>query len=378
MAEYRKAAREEKSAIVDFINMVFSVAHEPHNFKTLLPKVYGDEACFWADHYIARDHGRVEGAVALLEERWSVLGEELKVGVVGSVSTHPYARGAGHMKKCMGMMLEDAAARGLDLLFLGGKRQRYEYFGFSQGGVGTCMRLAPDNFRHAWGKVDISGISFAKLGPWTARAKALYDAQPVRALRREEEFALVASSWNDRPWAVLREGEFLGYLVASQEGDEITELGLVREADCPAILRAWHEAHDRRTVSVDVPVWDRERLLTLARVAAARDQGAAEMFRVLDFPRLTRLFLAVKSRYARLADGRFVLQVEDEAPFAVEVREGKATVARTDEAPDAHLGRLEAQDLLLAPLRCVDTSGMPACVENWFPLPVTVFSADGF
>ncbi len=378
MAEYRKATRDEKAEIVDFINMVFSMAKVPHNFKTLLPKVYADDACAWAEHYIARAGGRLEGVTAMLEEEWSVLGERLPIGVVGSVSTHPYARGAGHMKECMRMLLEDARRKGLALLYLGGRRQRYEYFGFTQGGIGTRFHLDAGNVRHAWREVDPTDVDFADFAPWAERAAALYDGQPVRALRKAEDFAQIASSWSARPWAIPRGGAFAGYMVASGEGDDITELCLEDEADCAAVLKAWYVRQGRRTLAVDAPVWRRDRVRMLSRVAQDIEQGPVEMFRVLDFERVIRLFLTLKSRYARLAEGRFTLRVEDEAPLTVAVEGGTVRVEKTDGAPDIRMSRLEAQDLLLASMRWVDTSALPACVESWFPLPITVFSADGF
>ena len=40
MVTYRKAAAEEFPQVLDFINMVFSMEHSPHNFRELLPKLY--------------------------------------------------------------------------------------------------------------------------------------------------------------------------------------------------------------------------------------------------------------------------------------------------------------------------------------------------
>ena len=63
-----------------------------------------------------------------------MLGETLRVGCVGTVSVHLYSRGEGHMKILMAMMMDDARAKGCDLLMLGGARKRYNYFGFEQAG----------------------------------------------------------------------------------------------------------------------------------------------------------------------------------------------------------------------------------------------------
>ena len=134
MTEYRKAFRHEEADILDFINYVFSQAHRPHDFKRLLPKVYAHEG-FYRWHYVAVENGRIRGTVAVLPVEMPFgEGQSLKIGYVGSVSAHPYDKGAGHMKKLMQLMLEDTKDQ-YDLLALGGRRQRYQYFGFECGGA---------------------------------------------------------------------------------------------------------------------------------------------------------------------------------------------------------------------------------------------------
>ena len=94
MITYRLARPDEREKCIDFINMVFSVDHEPHNFKTLLPKVYADDHVLDAAHFIAVDEAEnVRGLVAMLPETLRVLDQELRLGFIGSVSVHPYARG---------------------------------------------------------------------------------------------------------------------------------------------------------------------------------------------------------------------------------------------------------------------------------------------
>ena len=88
-AEVRLARPDETARVIDFINMVFSVDHEPHNFKKLLPKAYADDACTPPQHYIAVNNGRIEGCVGLLPVDMTVMGEKLRCGIVGSVSVHP-------------------------------------------------------------------------------------------------------------------------------------------------------------------------------------------------------------------------------------------------------------------------------------------------
>ena len=149
MTEYRRALPHEEADILDFINYVFSQAHRPHNFKTLLPKVYAHDG-FHRYHYVAVQDGKIRATVAVMPAFMPVGNNDmLKIGYVGSVSVHPYARGEGHMKKLMHMMLEDAEKEGYDLLALGGQRQRYQYFGFERGGAKLCFTVNQSNIRHA-------------------------------------------------------------------------------------------------------------------------------------------------------------------------------------------------------------------------------------
>lgn len=40
MITYRKALPKDFPHILDFLNMVFSMSHCPHDFRQLLPKIY--------------------------------------------------------------------------------------------------------------------------------------------------------------------------------------------------------------------------------------------------------------------------------------------------------------------------------------------------
>ena len=88
---YTVAQPGDQAALIDFANYVFSQAHRPHNFKRLLPKVYGDHVCTTeiATHYIARQDGNIRAMVAMLPMRMHILSDVLQLGFVGTVSVHP-------------------------------------------------------------------------------------------------------------------------------------------------------------------------------------------------------------------------------------------------------------------------------------------------
>ena len=63
--EYMIAAPSDRADVIDFANYVFSQAHRPHDFKTLLPKVYADHLPeLGAEHFVAKQNGRIRALIA--------------------------------------------------------------------------------------------------------------------------------------------------------------------------------------------------------------------------------------------------------------------------------------------------------------------------
>ena len=64
MTEYRLARPQEEADVLDFINMVFSMHSQPHDFAALLPKVYAHPG-FARYHYVAVEDGHAVGYACL-------------------------------------------------------------------------------------------------------------------------------------------------------------------------------------------------------------------------------------------------------------------------------------------------------------------------
>lgn len=75
MSEYRKAKPEEREACIEFADYVFSKAHCPHDFETLIPRVYGEGVDSASMHRIAVDErGKIRALIAVLREELEVGG----------------------------------------------------------------------------------------------------------------------------------------------------------------------------------------------------------------------------------------------------------------------------------------------------------------
>ena len=110
---YGPGCAADRAAIIDFINYVFSQAHRPHDFMRLIPKTYGDPGeAFENWHFLAKSEKGIRACIAVRPFELLAAGESLPAGFVGSVSVHPYARGEGHMKQLMPMVIEHAKEKG--------------------------------------------------------------------------------------------------------------------------------------------------------------------------------------------------------------------------------------------------------------------------
>ena len=101
MTEASWARPEERNEIVDFCDLVFSKAHCPHDFTTLLPKLYGEGGDGAAHHFVVREEGKLAATVLVYPVPMRIGNRELLTLGVGSVSTRPGARGKGYMRLIM-------------------------------------------------------------------------------------------------------------------------------------------------------------------------------------------------------------------------------------------------------------------------------------
>ena len=200
MTEFCTGKASDREDIIDFINMVFSQTGQPHDFKILLPKLYADDSDTSACHFLAKEDGKIKAVVGLFPTEHVTGGQRLKIGHIGSVSVHKYARGRGYMKQLMAMAYDAAKHGGYDALVLGGKKNRYQYFGFQPTEAAAKYSFIPENFSHQY-KGGHDAISFERVedehSTYISEIRALYEKRPVYTDRGDDrQFFKVLCSWH--------------------------------------------------------------------------------------------------------------------------------------------------------------------------------------
>ena len=377
MVEYRLALPQEEADILDFINYVFSQAHKPHNFKTLLPKVYAHEG-FYRYHYVAVDNGRIRGVVAVLPVEMPLGDETLKIGYVGSVSVHPYDRGAGHMKKLMNMMLDDAQQK-YDLLVLGGRRQRYQYFGFERGGTKLNFTVTDINVQHAMKEVPDDRLNLRLIekndDPVLGDLHALCAAQVMNCVRDRAQFLDIMHNWQGSLYALEENGETAGYIYA-KGGNAVAEMGLRDESRVSEAIKTYLAATGEKSVSVRVDPLNRIRANYLKSFSEKWDMTDNEMLHVISWQRVLQALLNVKTDFVPLMDGCFVFAVENAGCYAIEVKDHRAMVCETQEEPQAQFTATKAVEFFFSPYTSLMVTSPQ--LKSWLPVPFGMSSPDEF
>lgn len=371
--EYITTTRERLADVTDFINYVFSNAHRPHDFKRLQPRVYGDNAKDFAYHFSAVQDGRFRANVALLHQRMHVLDAELNMGFVGNVSVHPYARGEGHMKRLMAMMLGHAQQHGLDLLVLGGQRQRYNYFGFEAAGTMLCYEITATNVRHCLGDADVSGIAFSDLTEERPDevdfAFALAMTRKVRCERSRESFMDIMHMWDSNTRLIRLDGEPVGYVMGAAR-----EIMLTDESLLPRVIKALLPADGLKGVEIRVAPHETQRIQLLRRLCERCTVEPMEMIRVLNWQRVLEAYMKLKGSYVKLDDGCATVSIDGE-PLTLTVENGAVSVAPGSGPAQLEMTGVEAVGWAfgIESALCPDPH-----FGNWFPLPFPYSSADSF
>ena len=259
--------QSEREELIEFCDYVFSKSHRPHDFATLLPKLYGDAGDSSAHHFAIREDGKLVATLLAYPGEMRAGSETLRYLGIGSVSVHPKVRGRGYMQVMLDAADQKAAALRSDFAVLGGLRQRYGYYGYVSAGVKMLATLTHDNARHALRDVDDRALSLVPMAQeHVPTAVAMHEAQPCYSVRAPERFIDILRSWNCNPVSILRGGELVGY--ASLREDErvcrIQVLTLRSGALLPAALKLLERRYGE--LSLCAAPWQTQRAASLSAV----------------------------------------------------------------------------------------------------------------
>lgn len=365
---------------MDFINYVFGFNGNSSDFKKLLPKLYKYEYEPAVSSYVALDNGKLKAAIGAFDHDITVCGRYLKTRGIGNVAVHPYTRGSGYMKKLMNIALDDMVADGIALSVLGGRRQRYNYFSYDKLGSSISMSFNNDNIRHTFGTNRNHKIKFSTLKANDSSAikeiKALSESKAFYAIRSEEKYFEILSSWSQKVSVGYLDEEFVGYAVI--KGSGVNELLVKDESMIPEFVCALYDHLGNSSMQISIPAFLPVYVNALIGICESYCLETSKSFSVLNYKEVVEAFINLKATYTDLPDGKIVLDIDGKArkeKIAISVTHGTVSVEYCEDDADLALDHLEAMNLLFAPVS-VKRESLPAFAKIWFPLPIYIYSSD--
>ncbi len=364
---------------MDFINYVFGFNGNSSDFKKLLPKLYKYEYEPAVSSYVALDNGKFKAAVGAFDHDIKVCGRYLKTRGIGNVAVHPYTRGSGYMKKLMNLALDDMIADEVALSVLGGKRQRYNYFSYDKLGSSVSMSFNSDSIRHIFGTNRNHKIKFSTLKENDLDAikeiKALSESKDYYAIRSEEKYFEILSSWCQKAYVGYIDNAFVGYAVVKSE---VNELLVKDESMIPEFVCALYDHVGNSTMQIKIPSFLPNYVNALIGICEYYCLEPCKSFSVLNYKEVVEAFIHLKATYTDLPDGKIVLDINGKAreeKIAVSVANGAISVEYCEDDADLTLEHLEAMNLLFAAVS-VKRDCLPNFAKIWFPLPIHLYSSD--
>lgn len=385
------AAEKDFAELTDTANRIFTGKEEDGRyiyneqfFQTIMSKLYKDPGTA-ENHLVIRDGNKITGMVGLIPNTIHTCGQTLKTIGIGTVGTVAACRGHGYMSEMMCAALAYMRRTQTDISFLGGKRQRYEHFGYTAAGICASFELTKQNLDSLCGKAATASYGFYEMtGCGTAAELALISRLHSRKAwyfeRELQKLANILHTWENQVFLITQNGTLAGYLVGRDEG--ICEIEYEPDCNLCEILSAYMQYRAAEHLTIyGMGLFTPEKTALLSRCAEDQSLRSPSRVLILNYTNVLSALLQLKSRYVRLCDGHLsvrVLSGDVAEQFEIIVENGNPTVMPHVGAPVLELSTLEATQLFCGFGSMCTAPGytLPACAAGWFPLPLHIESPD--
>ena len=382
MVIYRKAIPDDFPNILNFINMVFSMSHCPHDFRQLLPKLYEKGQEEKSIHYLALENEEIKACVCVLPITLCCENKTITCATVGSVSVHPYSRGKGYMRKLMHIAIEDMKKSNISMSTLSGLRNRYQYYGYEKGGFVFQYCFTPDNFRHCREKFPKRKITLCQIqdteNPLLTEIQAIQENQILFAKKNPSDFLAIMKSWNAKLYGILENQMCKGYVAL--QGNQILEMRLTDKALLFASLEECLKESGSKELFLRILPYDTYLLKECTQLFESFTIALDDNYMIFDYPKVLDFFLNVKSKYTSLNSGSWDFTIKGHGTFQIQVDNGVPSITQLKDLEgksSVNFSSFESILALFAPncgMGLLETKLPENC--NWFPLPLALSPFD--
>ncbi len=373
--EYVRATAADYEKVVAAADKGFGHLPEENFFRTIQPKLYRTDDTM-DNHYLVLEDGEIAGVICAYNADMDIMGKKLRSCGIGTVCVLPEYRSRGYMKGLMKFAEDRMVEDGVDFAILGGRRQRYEYFGYTIAGTNLCAHFRKQNAFYLYGPDADFGYKFAEVSRDDEVLDKIYDLymkKPIKLLRKRSKFYDHLNDAGARLVSITKNGEFFGYSCLNNNNFGTGEIELLDFSELGHVLNDLMNFYG--TDRIDVGFVDclndvKSQFLMLN----AENFGISnlELVKIVNFKSIIEVFLNVKANVKDLVDGECSFAVEGHKPFKVTVKNNVVSVEDFDGDADVKMPYLVAVQKFFSHGGANYNYGvkLPAVAESWFPAPL--------
>ena len=371
--EIRRMKQGDADACFGMMNLVFKQAKPGHpDFQDILPKMTIDDDEHMNKHFGLYRDEKLCAVLGVYPLPVTVCGQKLMCSTVGNVATHPDETGKGYMTALLSEAMRELERIGADMSRLGGKRERYNRYGYEQSGSNVRFSLA---YETALNSDHGNNIEFesVKRGDTELLDKlaVMFYKNPIACERGDADgFYLSLIAWQNVPFAAYRDGELIGYLSASADGSSVAEIACESSAAVREVLCAWCR-QCRRNISFWFGPYQVDEINLMEEIGGKFGIGSPCHFFIRNWDKVCDAFVKLKASYTDMPDAECIIGIEGWGNLKFTAKNGKACAVKTDEAASVVLGHLDATRYIFGPnphtVEGPDTAG----ASVFFPLPLS-------
>ena len=380
----------------DLINFLTCSFKEPRRFDRVWPALYQPTDEHMRCNLAVRRGGRIVAVVGVFPTTLQTGATVLWVAGIGGVTVDPSLRRQGLMRLLMDRALDLIRDEGYQLSFLGGRRHRYQHWGWEKCGVTISMNVDRYGVEHTPdGAPEVApasnGDTEMTLEPlsddpdiWYA-LQSLHDRQRVRCHRPESSFHLYLQHCDAQTLVAFdAHGKIVGYMVLDEDGSGVYELVSVDDSTAVRMIRmaATRPDHEAGRLNIGGLGMHRCSLIkALGPLAEGVGFGLSGNWQVFDWPAVVGSLLALQAEARPLAHGSVVVAIDGQRrALQLSVGPDGSGCQWTDARPDVSTDAFTAMRMLFGPLPPSLVQSLPAsasALEAWCPLPLSLPRLDG-
>ncbi len=357
----------------DVMTKAFQASRPGHpHFRDILPIMCRDDEEHMNKHLAIRENGAICAVLGVYPLPVQIGAVTLLGSTVGNVGTLPEARGKGYMTALLDGAMEELERLDADLSRLGGRRQRYNRYGYERAGFQYSFHLPLENAEAA----SREPITFRPIGLADTElldiARRLYEKEPMHVLRQNrEDFYLTMVAWQNIPYAAFQaDGRMIGYLCGAATGGEVAEAAAENPDWLVQLLAAWGKER-QAAVHFSLRPWQWAEMARLQVVCDSYSLSSPCQFLIRRWDRVTDALMKLRHSLSPMAEGTWILGIEGWGNLRLFVSQGEAGAQRTTERAAFTTDRLTATRLLFGPLPPWGTiDANLGIAASWLPLPL--------